>query len=62
MTTHADHADHDHRDHHHHHAPGQGHPPASIGPSILRMAVGGRLLVAATLIGLIWVVVIWAMN
>lgn len=49
-------------DHHHHHAPGQGHPPATIGPSLLRMTVGARLSVAAVLIALIWAVVIWAMN
>ena len=51
--------DHSHR---HHHAAGQGHPPATIGPSLLRMTFGARLLIAAVLIALIWAVVIWAMS
>ena len=48
--------------HHHHHAPGQGHPPATIGPSLLRMTVGARISIAAVLTALIWMVVIWAMS
>jgi hypothetical protein len=47
---------------HHHHHPGQGHPPASISPSILRMSVLQRLAIAAALIVLLWSAVIWAMK
>jgi hypothetical protein len=47
---------------HHHHHPGQGHPPASISPSILRMSVLQRLASAAALIALLWGAVIWAMK
>ncbi len=50
---------HDHR--HHHHPPGQGHPPASIAPSILRMSVMERLAIAAVLIAALWAAVVWAM-
>jgi hypothetical protein len=49
-------------EHHHHHAPGQGHPPAAIAPSILRMGLAGRLGAAAVVIGVIWGVVLWAMS
>ena len=47
---------------HHHHHPGQGHPPASISPSILRMSVLQRLAIAAALIALLLGAVIWAMK
>jgi hypothetical protein len=47
---------------HHHHPPGQGHPPASIAPSILRMSVFERLALAAVLIVVLWGVVLWAMK
>ena len=47
---------------HHHHHPGQGHPPASSSPSILRMSVRQRLAIAAALIALLWGAVIWAMK
>jgi len=50
------------RAHAHHHATGQGHPPAAIGPSLLRMTAAERLAVAAGLIAAIWAVVVWAMN
>jgi len=46
---------------HHHHHPGQGHPPASIAPSILRMSVVQRLGFAAAVVALIWGAVLWAM-
>jgi hypothetical protein len=46
---------------HHHHHPGQGHPPASISPSILRMSAIERLAAAAVVIALIWAAVFWAM-
>jgi hypothetical protein len=39
---------------HHHHHPGEGHPPASISPSILRMSVLERLAIAAVLSAVIW--------
>ncbi len=47
---------------HHRHAPGHGHPPASIAPSILRMSVLERLAIATALIVLLWGFVIWAMK
>jgi hypothetical protein len=46
---------------HHHHA-GEGHPPASISPSILRMSVLERLAVAGALIVVLWGAVLWAMK
>jgi hypothetical protein len=49
-------------DHHHHHHPGEGHPPASISPSILRLSAIERLAAAAVLIVLIWAAVFWAMS
>jgi hypothetical protein len=48
--------------HRHQHPPGEGHPPAAIAPSILRMSALQRLAVATGLIAVIWGVVIWAMN
>ena len=48
-------------DHHHHHHPGEGHPPASISPSILRLSAVERLAASAVLIVLIWAAVFWAM-
>jgi hypothetical protein len=47
---------------HHAHRPGQGHPPAAISPSILRMSVVQRLGIAAVLIVLLWGAVLWAMK
>jgi hypothetical protein len=47
---------------HHDHGPGQGHPPAAISPSILRMSVVERLAIAAGLIALVWGAVVWAMK
>ena len=40
--------------HHHHHHPGEGHPPASISPSILRLSAIERLAAAGVMIALIW--------
>jgi hypothetical protein len=48
--------------HHHHHYPGQGHPPASVSPSILRMSVVERLAIVAALIAALWGAVLWAMK
>jgi len=48
--------------HPHHHQPGQGNPPASISPSILRMSVLERLAVAAVLIVVLWGTAFWAMK
>jgi hypothetical protein len=48
--------------HHHSHPPGQGHPPASISPSILRMSVMERLALAAVLIAGLWGAALWAMQ
>jgi len=47
---------------HHDHRPGEGHPPAAISPSILRMSVLERLAIAAALIALVWGAVVWAMK
>jgi hypothetical protein len=44
-----------------HHHPGRGHPPASVSPSILRLAAFERLAGAAVLIALVWAAVFWAM-
>jgi hypothetical protein len=48
--------------HRHHHHPGEGHPPASISPSILRMSVPERLAIAAVLIAVVWGAVFWTMK
>src|SRR5262249_51086232 len=47
---------------HHHHPPGEGHPPATVAPSILRLSVLERLVLAAAAIAVIWGAVIWAMQ
>jgi hypothetical protein len=47
---------------HHHHHPGEGHPPAAISPSMLRMSVFERLAIAAVLVAALWGVVAWAMT
>jgi len=47
--------------HHHHHPAGQGHPPAAVSPSILRMSILERLAIAAVLIAVLWGAVAWAM-
>jgi hypothetical protein len=52
---------HEHAHHHHHHLPGEGHPPASISPSILRLSAAERLAAAGVVIAVIWAVVFWAM-
>jgi hypothetical protein len=46
----------------HHHPPGEGHPPASVAPSILRMGVVERLAAVAAVVALIWGAVLWAMS
>jgi hypothetical protein len=55
MPAHSDHS-------HHHHPPGQGHPPATIAPSLLRLSVAERLGLAALLAALVWAAVLWAMQ
>jgi hypothetical protein len=52
---------HEHAHTHHHHPTGRGHPPAGVSPSILRMALTGRLAAVAVVIALIWGAVFWAM-
>jgi hypothetical protein len=47
---------------HHQHRAGQGHPPAVVSPSLLRMSVVQRLAIAAALIALLWAAVVWAMK
>jgi hypothetical protein len=46
--------------HRHHHHPGQAHPSPSIPPSLMRLSLGGRLVAAASVILLVWVLVLWA--
>jgi hypothetical protein len=46
---------------HHHHDIGP-HPTPAISPSLLRLSVVQRLGLAAILIGLIWLVVFWAIH
>jgi hypothetical protein len=54
--------DHQHEHgHHHHHHPGEGHPPASISPSILRLSAIERLAAAGVMIALIWAAVFGAL-
>jgi hypothetical protein len=57
--------DHDH-DHHHHdhhgHAAGEPHQPQSLGSSLLRMSVAGRLGAAALAIAVLWAGVLLAMR
>jgi hypothetical protein len=56
-------SDHSHRHHahsHHHHHPDQGHPPAAVHASILRLSALQRLGFAAALIALVWAAVFWA--
>jgi hypothetical protein len=48
--------------HHHHHPHGHAHPPATIGPSILRLSALERLVCAAVLTGLVWAAVLWTMR
>ena len=50
----------EHAHHHHHHA-GEGHPPAAVSASILRLSAIERLAAAGVAIGLVWAIVIWAM-
>jgi hypothetical protein len=45
----------------HHHHPGEGHPPASIALSILRLSALHRLAAAGVVIAVMWAAVIWAM-
>ena len=52
----------DHPHPHHHHHPGQGHPPGSVAPSILRMSAFERLALAAVMIAVLWGVVFWAVG
>ena len=52
----------DHPHPHHHHHPGQGHPPATVAPSILRMSAFERLALAAAMIAVLWGVVFWAVG
>ncbi len=51
---------HVHTHRHRHHA-GEGHPPASVSPSILRLSAAERLAAAGVMIALIWATVFWAM-
>ena len=48
--------------HHHHHHTGTSHPSPTIAPSLLRLSAPHRVAVAAVLIALIWVTVLWALR
>lgn len=45
---------------HHHHHPGHAHPPAAVTVSLLRLSAVQRLGLAAALIALVWLAVVWA--
>jgi hypothetical protein len=51
----------DHSHHHHHHA-NEGHPPATVTPSILRLSALERLVGAAVVSIALWAAVYWAMG
>ena len=51
-----------HPPHAHHHPPGEGHPRASVAPSILRMSVLERLAIAGAAIAVLWGAVAWAVS
>lgn len=46
----------------HHHHPGHGHPAAVAMPSLLRMPLAQRLMVAAIVVAAIWALVWWAIG
>jgi len=50
-----------HMHEHHHHPPGEGHPPASVSLSILRLSALERLAAAGLVVAVIWATVFWAM-
>jgi hypothetical protein len=58
----SDHGHGHHHDHPHHHPAGHSHPPAAVQPSILRLSVLHRLMVAGALSTLLWLAVLWAMR
>jgi hypothetical protein len=47
--------------HHHHHA-GEAHPSPTLSPSLIRLSVPQRLMLAGLLIGVIWAAVFWAVH
>jgi hypothetical protein len=47
---------------HRHHHPGHNHPPAAMGPSLLRLSVPERLAFAAVAVAVLWAVTFWAMH
>jgi hypothetical protein len=48
--------------HHHHHPHGHAHPPATVGPSILRLSGFERLAIALVLIAVVWAAAFWVMR
>jgi hypothetical protein len=50
-----------HHDHHHHHAGGP-HPPTAVWPSLLRMSLSQRAMIAAGLSALVWLATFWAIG
>jgi hypothetical protein len=55
------HGGHSHHTAHAHHHAGHAHPPAAAGMSLLRLSVWQRLGIAAVLVALMWLAVLWAM-
>lgn len=55
-------ASHGHASHRHHHHPDRAHPPATVHLSILRLSLGQRLLIAGTVIVVLWLAAFWAMR
>jgi hypothetical protein len=47
--------------HHHHHA-GEAHPSPALSPSLIRLSVPQRLMLAGLLIAVIWAAVFWAVH
>ena len=47
---------------HRHHHPGRGHPAEAAPPSLLRMSAAGRLLLAAALAAVLWLVTLWVLG
>jgi hypothetical protein len=53
---------HRHEHDHHHDHPGTVHPPDPLHPSILRLSAVERLALAAGLLAVMWLAVVWAMR
>ena len=47
---------------HHQHQAGRGHPADAAAPSLLRMSVATRLLVAAAVAAVLWIATLWVIR